>query len=148
MRRLRSAAGFTLVELTIVTTLIAIVAPSIYLLERTFEADSYRALAALDATDGMRAFSEELRADLRTHRSQSTKDGSLSLDGDCAIRYSVTEGVLVREQAAACGGRRALARHVDHVTHDGARVEVLFSTSVGKGAPENTRFLLALVETR
>ena len=141
---MRSERGFTLVELSIVVSIFAILLPAIFLFERSFESAALRADAALDAAAGMRSFSEELRLDLRTlHLGPE----DLALSGGCGtVRYTIVDGALVRDAGSECGGRRALARHVASVTRRGALVEVVFSTPVGRKNPETTSFVLGLPE--
>jgi prepilin-type N-terminal cleavage/methylation domain-containing protein len=121
-------AGFTLIEMSIVVSVMAIIIPATWMLQRRFQADALRAAHETDAAEGMRAFSEELRADLRTLH--SGREG-LTLEGACGtVHYLIEQGVLIRDGGSGCGGRRALARSVTGLTRTGNLVEVTFETEI------------------
>jgi len=119
--------GFTLLELAIVLTLLAVLSPALFLLMRGIADDHARAAARLEDADAVRLVSETLRQDLRTGRLASAPAG-LRLEGPGAcfpVDYRVVGAVLWREAPAACGGAQALARHAHGITMDGAVVTLL-----------------------
>lgn len=84
--------GFTLLEVAIVLTILAVVTPAIFLPLRSIADDHARAVARLEDVDGA---------------------------GPCfPIDYRVDGSVLYREAPAACGGTQALARHVRGITSE------------------------------
>ena len=139
MRRSRLHAD----ELSIVVSILSLMVPAIYMFHRSFETNAFRAERAVEATEGMRAFSEELRADLQTfHLAEG--DG-LNLDGACGkVRYAIEKAALVRDGGAGCGGKRALARSVSGLQRTGNLLEVTFSAPVGGVRSETTTFRMGL----
>jgi len=116
--------GFTMVELAIVVTLLTILVPLIYMLFRLGAADFQKANATLDAADQVRDLSEELRLDARNGQLAAT---GLTFEGAGAcspITYRLVGTSVVRDAPAACGGARALVRHVTALERAGALVTV------------------------
>jgi type II secretory pathway pseudopilin PulG len=137
------ARGFTALELALVITISSLVVASAFLLLRAFEGQDYRALAEAEAARGMRAFSEELRRDLRTLRLEP--GSALALSGPCGrVEYTLQEGSLLRKGEAACGAPRAVSAGVASVARTPLGVEVTFARVVDVGPPLQTQFLLAL----
>lgn len=125
--------GFTLVELAIVLTILAIVTPAVFLLMRSIADDHARAVARLEDADAVRLVSESLRQDLRTGRLASAPAG-LRVEGPGAcfpVDYRVDGSVLVREAPAACGGAQALARRARSLSVE-ARVVTLVLGAEGE----------------
>jgi prepilin-type N-terminal cleavage/methylation domain-containing protein len=126
--------GFTLIEMAIVISILALLVPAIYVFHRDFEAQEQTALLSAEAARGMRSVSEELRRDLRTLRwSPDNAMVLLGTEGTACrlVRYEVTEdGVLLRNAGSECGGPRPVARGVSAIGREGAAVEVTFSRRV------------------
>lgn len=119
--------GFTLLELAIVLTLLAVVTPALFLLMRSIADDHARAAARLEDADAVRLVSETLRQDLRTGRLAAAPAG-LRVEGPGAcfpVDYRVDGSVLLREAPAACGGAQALARRARSLVMDGAVVTLV-----------------------
>jgi len=117
--------GFTLVELAIVISLLAIVTPLVYSGYVHVEERLTLARWSLETADAVTAISETLRADLRTH---TVQDGSaLTLAGACSIAYAINEANVFQRQAdAACGGSLGLARGVESVARTPEGLEIVF----------------------
>src|SRR2546428_12807577 len=93
--------AFTLVELAIVLSCLAVMVPAVWLLDRGIESDLARAAARLDAAASMRALSEELRDDLGTMKLEDGGAGAFPGDegpggagGGCAGRRTPVAGDL------------------------------------------------------
>lgn len=141
----RLRTGFTLVELAVVLSLMAVAVPAVFHFHRAFDAGHREALARLDAARGMRSFSEELRRDLRS----ATLDAqSVVLVGPppCErVEYAVDDaGVLSRRAGEACGGPRPVAMGVGKLERRPWGVTVTFARRTGRADPFLTRFDLAL----
>lgn len=117
--------AFTLLELLIVIAILGIMAPIVAAVGSQLEDNQLRALDKLDAARSAREVSESLRVDLATHRF----DRAMALQGPCgALAYVVDERqVLWRRAPEKCGGDRALASRVAHVSRRGGLVEIAFS---------------------
>lgn len=108
--------GFTMVELAIVVSLLAILVPLIFMLFRIGAADFERANATLDAANHLRDLSEELRLDARNG---SLAESGVTFEGAGAcfpVSYRLVGRSVVREAPQACGGVRALVRDVTELT--------------------------------
>jgi len=138
------ARGFTLIELSIVMTIAALVVAGAFAFGRTMDAFSHEALAQADAARAARSVSEELRRDLRT-KSWVGNGLSLSADDGCRVEYAVEGDVLVRRlDPPTCGDKRAVARHVASVKRDGGSVELVFQRRVGRAERFETRIRLGM----
>jgi prepilin-type N-terminal cleavage/methylation domain-containing protein len=139
------ARGFTLLELSVVLTITALVLPFVWVVGRSLEADYRDALAQAVAAREMRALSEELRRDLRTLRLQGGSGLRLSGPGACGVvEYALAGEVLERRGPAACGGTRAVATPVHSLGREGDRLEVIFASHSGREREGGTRFLAVL----
>ena len=141
--------GFTLIELSVVVSILALVVPLIFVLQRDLEAQHQGTLQAVEAARGMRSLSEELRRDLRTMRWKESAGLALVArtgSGGCqGVAYSVNEeSVLIREAAGGCGGNRAVARGVKRIAREGRLVEVTFGRPVRAGVERTATFRLGV----
>lgn len=116
--------GFTMVELAVVVTLISILVPLIFMVFHVGAADFQQANATLDAAHQARDLSEELRLDGRSGRVSAT---GLTFEGagECfPVSYRLVGSTIVRQAPPACGGDRALVRHVRSLERTGRLVTV------------------------
>ena len=110
MRRTR---GFTLIELSLVLSLTALLVPAVFLAWRSLEAEMTRAQRTLDAAEVVRTVGEELRLDARSGRLAPGAVEFERRDACGPVRYALTSaGALLRTAPAACGGEKALASGV------------------------------------
>lgn len=110
--------GFTMVELAIVLTLMAILVPLIFMLFNRGAADFQKANATLEAAEQLRDLSEELRLDARNGTLTATD--VVFEGGACSpVTYRLVDSSVVREASASCGGTRALVRHVREFVRSG-----------------------------
>lgn len=109
--------GFTMVELAIVLTLLAILVPLIFMLFNRGAADFQKANATLEAAEQLRDLSEELRLDARNGTLAPT---GVAFEGTCSVTYRLIDSSVVREASASCGGTRALVRHVREFVRTGS----------------------------
>ena len=121
--------GFTMVELAIVTSILALTIPGLYLFARTLEEPHAIGLWQLDVADSVRTASEELRADARTARLLPGDDLRLERRGPCSpVAYVVTPGrTLRREAPAGCEPPRTVATHVVSARRVSSGVELGFA---------------------
>ncbi|MBL8935205.1 MAG: type II secretion system protein [Archangium sp.] len=110
--------GFTMVELAIVLTLLAILVPLIFLFFNRGAADFQKANATLEAAEQLRDLSEELRLDARQG---ALSAAGLTFEGAACgpVSYRLLDTSVVREAPASCGGTRALVRHVREFVRTG-----------------------------
>lgn len=135
--------GFTLVELSVVMAVAAIVIPAGWMLVRSQESAHHSALARASAAREMRSISEEIRRDLRSM--QPAQGDGLVLRGACgSVTYTLDDGTLVRSGDEACGARRPVATHVAAIERQGNTVTIAFEHRVGRPQPERASFTLAL----
>ena len=137
------ARGFTLIELSIVISITALLLPLVWFFGRALEADHRDALAQTVASREMRALTEELRRDLRTLRLEGP-DGLRLTGAACRVEYALAGEVLERRAPEACGGTRAVASPVRSLLRSGARLEVRFAHHSGRDVEAATRFLTLL----
>jgi prepilin-type N-terminal cleavage/methylation domain-containing protein len=106
-------SGFSLVELTVVLSILAIVVPLMWKMAARIEDQRALALDHLESAEEAQTVSEQLALDLRLG-SRITGETLAFRRSECEVRYRVgTEGVLIREAPAPCGGDLALARGVE-----------------------------------
>ena len=108
--------GFTMVELAIVVSILALLVPLIFMVFRIGAADFEKANATLYAANQLRDLSEELRLD---ERNGTLADSGLTFAGAGAcfpVTYRLVGSSVVREAPQACGGVRALVRDVTEFT--------------------------------
>lgn len=105
---MRRASGFTAVELAIVISISAILAPLIFLFARDLETLQRIARWHLETAASVQRIDEALRQDAR-----GGARTELTFGGPCAARYVLTEAFTLERQAAeACGGTQVLATGV------------------------------------
>ncbi len=122
--------GFTMIELAIVITIAAIMLPLLYGFAWHVERQLALAQWTLEAADGVRTLSEELRLDARAGKLAQGPDLSFEREG-CSVRYTVDEArVLVRTAPDACGGTRGLVRDVGSLVVEPGGVEVTFERAL------------------
>ena len=140
----KAARGFTLLELSIVMAITALMLPLVWQFGRSLEADHRDALAQAVAAREMRALSEELRSDLRTLHLEGEGGLRLSGPGCPQVEYLLAGEVVERRAGVACGGTRAVAAPVRLLLRSGSRLEVLFAHHSGRDVEASTRFLALL----
>lgn len=121
--------GFTLVELSVVTTILALVVPSTLLMWRTLESRDLELSAQLAFTASVRTASEELRRDLHA----GAPVGGLVFRGEatCGDVTYVREddGTFVRKTAGC--GQRFVASDVEKVEVTKDLVRLSFARRTG-----------------
>lgn len=137
--------GFTLIELAICMSILALLLPLVWVFGRTLEAEHRDVVSQASSARELRALTEELRLDLRTRSLKSTTGLVLQGAGSCAlVEYALAGEVLERRAGPDCGGTRAVAAPVQSVRRDGALLEVVFAHHSGR-EPERVTRLLALL---
>lgn len=136
-------AGFTMVEMAIVVSILGVLVPLEFALLRTGLNDSRQANFRLTAAEQARDVSEALQLDSRTGKLAATGDRiTFSGEGPChPVDYQLSEQVLVRE---ACGNRQALARQVSAMVRDAHTLKLEFTEQADE-AP--VTFIVALEPT-
>jgi len=123
--------GFTLFELSICLSVLALLSPVVYALLRGHEDRAAIARWRLECADGARAAAEELRLDARRGRALREGDAVGFAWAGCEVSYAVNaEGALLREASPACGGARALARRVESIAWAPGGVELTFARAL------------------
>lgn len=121
---MKRSRGFTAVELAIVISISAILAPLLFLFARDLESLQRVAQWHLETAAAVQRIDEALRMDAR---SGPRADGVLAWAGPCGARYVVTETFALERQAAdACGGHQVLATGVRSITPATGGVELSF----------------------
>ena len=118
--------AFTLVELSVTISIVAVLVPVIYGLALAVEENHALALWLLRCADDLRTLEEELQADARRG---TLLDGPLPAwnEGSCEVRYRLDDaGVIHRDAPPACGGSRALASGVGVFERQAGGVVVVF----------------------
>lgn len=116
--------GFTMVELAIVVTLMAILVPLVFMLFNRGAADFQKANATLEAAEQLRDLSEELRLDARNGALAPTGVAFESAGACSPVTYRLVDASVVREAPAGCNGTRALVRHVREFVRNGSVLTV------------------------
>lgn len=133
---MKRRGGYTLIELAIVTSISTVLVPGIYLFWRSAQKGLTEAVAQVESADAVRTVSEELRHDLLTLWWKDEESLVLAGKGPCKeVRYEVVESVLHRHAEPACGGDRAIARHVESLRRTRWGVEMTFARHVGAATP-------------
>ena len=138
MRRSSSRRGFTLTELAICLSLLAILMPMIYTFGLQIE-DRFRiGQWHLKNADTLRTVAEALQAD--------QQGGVLAAEGvafafdDCEVRYTLDEGAIVRSDS--CGVSLTLARGVAAMSREDGGVALLLEHRLRVGqAQQQTVFI-------
>jgi len=134
-----SRRGFTLMELAICLTILAIVVPMLYAFGRNMEDRTALGLASLETADSTRTIAETLRLDARGARWTDATAVQLTRASGCTVAYSVQDGVLTRNATEGCEGPPALASRVESITRVPGGVEVVFRQARRPGPTEGTR---------
>lgn len=138
----RRERGFTLVELAIVVSILAVVVPLILVFGRALEARDREIQAQQAFAASARTVSEELRRDL--HLGVAASGLSFTGDATCgAVSYQRNdEGVLLRKSVSC--GERFVARDVEKVEVANDRVSLHFMRPVGGTVPARGLFSIGL----
>jgi len=135
----RRRQGFTLVELAICLTLLALLIPLVYAFARDMEDRTALGLSSLETADAVRTVSETLRQDARSARWTDPTGLTLRRADGCEVRYLVKDSVLMRKSGEPCAGPHALARRVTSMERVTGGVEVVFSLPRRPGPTEGTQ---------
>lgn len=142
--------GFTLVELTIVISILAVVIPGTYVLYRTFQDQYLSAIARMQSATGARSIGEELRRDVRTHRMTDATDTKWVLESDTNTECPRIEYVLEAERLVrkgkGCGAERGLARNVARIGADETGVQVDFELRLRPQRSRHFEYVIGLPE--
>ena len=116
--------AFSLVELVIVLSILAVVVPLIWRLVSQGEDQRALALDHLETADEVRTVAAQVGLDTRAGERIG---GPLAfrIDG-CDVSY-VVDATVLRRDAPTCGGSRALARGVESLTRVPSGVDVVFA---------------------
>jgi hypothetical protein len=124
--------GFTVVELAIVVSLLALIVPALFVYARSLEEQHARGVFAVEVAEALRTVGEALRADLRGGAWADAQ--RVATTGSCAAEWAVTPSqALERRATEACGGRQALATHVAGLARVPAGVELTFELELRPG---------------
>ena len=123
-----SRRAFSLVELVIVLSVLAVVVPLVW--RRMSEGEDQRALAFdhLETADEVRTVAEQVGLDGRAGERLVSSPLAFRIEG-CEVSYLVEDSVL-RRDGPACGGSRALARGVESLTRVPGGVDVVFALAL------------------
>mgnify|MGYP000181255062 CR=1 FL=1 len=142
--------GFTLVELVVVLSLLAVTVPLVFSALRVMEQDTRRGLAQVDAAQTARDVGDLLRMDLRTMNWQTADTLVLVGPPPCSkVQYDIiSDGILQRraEGTPACAQVNPVARHVKALRRVHSGVELVTGHAVGDGPPMETHFRLSWPE--
>lgn len=124
--------GFTLVELAIVVSLLALIVPALFVYARSLEEQHALGVFAVEVAEELRTVGEALRADLREG---GFVDGQrVATAGRCGAEWVVTPSkTLERRASEACGGRQTLATRVTSLSRVPAGVELTFELELRPG---------------
>ncbi|HVE86026.1 MAG TPA: type II secretion system protein [Myxococcales bacterium] len=144
----RRERGFTMIEMAVVTSILALTIPGLYLFARTLDDHHQIGLWHLEVADGVRTAGEELRADARAARLLPGEDIRFQRPGPCSpISYVVAPGgALVRGAPPGCEPPRALATHVVSARRVAAGVELGFQLELRPGAEQRRTVFLPVGE--
>ena len=139
MRRTTHRGGFTLVELAVCLTLLAILVPMVYAyalgIDDRFDVGTWH----LQTADQVHTVSEALHADGRVARLMD--DAVQFRHHDCVIDYRVADDALQRVDS--CGGTQTLARGVTGISRQPAGVEVVFTRHLRQGRSQRSAIFIA-----
>lgn len=139
MRRTAHRGGFTLVELAICLTLLAILVPMVYAyalgIDDRFDVGTWH----LQTADQVHTVSESLHADGRTAR---LLDDAVQFRHDgCVIDYRIEGDALQRVDS--CGDTQTLARGVTGISRQPAGVEVVFTRRLRQDRSQQSVIFIA-----
>jgi len=140
--------GFTLIELAICLSILALLVPVGFAMGRAFEQHAFQAAAQLEAASAMRSVSEELRRDLKTMGWPDETSLKLQGAGLCPrVEYKLTaDNTLIREGAEGCGPARTLAAHVRSIQRETGGLRVVFFKRVAVGRERTDTFYMGFGE--
>ena len=133
-------SGFTLIELALCLTLLAILVPLMYAyalgIEDRFTIGTWHRQTA----DRVRTVADTLEVDGQT--AQLMDDAVQFRHGNCTIDYRVEAGGLIR--ADSCGKTQTLARDVDALTREPGGVLLVFSHRLRTSRTQQTSIFIAV----
>ena len=133
-----SRTGFTLVELAICLSLLAIITPLIYSYALGIEDRSVVGLWHLQTADSLHTVSESLQSDGRKGTLQPT--GIAFKQGDCTVTYRAEDAALLRTDS--CGITQTLAVGVSSLARESDGVSIGFTRHLRAGRDaEQTLFI-------
>ena len=138
MRRPRRE-GFTLTELAICLSLLAILVPTMYAYALGIEDRFSVGMWHLETADQVRTVSESLHID---QQNGALLDDMQFLQGDCIISYRLEGDVLVR--ATSCGEDQALARGVSDLIRKPTGVELHFTRAIRASRAQHSQIFIPL----
>lgn len=141
-----SRRAFTVAELAISISILAIVVPLVFHTATGWEENHALALWHVQTADSLRTVTEELRLDAWGGEVLESGEGELRFErGDCIVRYAVDPaGTLVRRAVAPCDGTRALARGVSSLERVPGGVEIVFSRVLRPSRVHRSRVFVPL----
>ena len=130
--------GFTLIEMSIVVSILAVLVPLIFMFGRSFQDAQFEAAAQVEAAAAMRAVSEELRRDLKTMAWLEDSGLQLAGAGACKdVEYRLTEEHrVVRKGGEGCGPERVIAANVRAFQREAGGLRVVFFKRVSTSGRE------------
>lgn len=138
----RRRGGFTLTELAICLSLLAILVPMVYTYGIGVEDRLFIGTWHLQTADATRTIADRIQLDDRT--------GTMSADavqfqrGDCTIDYAVTDGALSRTDS--CGTAQVLARGITALSRESGGISVTFTRGLRVGRDQQTDIFIAAGE--
>jgi len=134
--------GFTLTELAICLSLLALLVPLMYSYALGIEDRIAVGMWHLRTADQVRTVSESLHIDQQNSTMQA--DAVQFQHRGCTIDYQLEDGVLVR--ADSCGSSQALARGITEMSRLPDRLELRFTHTVRASRAQHTQIVIPLEE--
>jgi prepilin-type N-terminal cleavage/methylation domain-containing protein len=140
--------GFTLIELAVSLSILALLVPLVFMMGRSFEEHAFQAAAQAEAAAAMRSVSEELRRDLKTMGWPDDTALKLAGAGQCpSVEYKLNaDSTLVREGAEGCGPARTIAANVRSISRETGGLRVVFFKRVAAGRERTDTFIMGFGE--
>lgn len=133
-------AGFTLTELAICLSLLALLVPLMYSYALGIEDRFSVGMWHLETADQVRTVSESLRSD---QQRGTLLDGAVRFKHSaCTVDYRLVDDALTR--ADSCGDTHALARGVTEMTREDDGVTITFTRAIRSSRAQHTQIFIPL----
>ncbi|MFT5680311.1 MAG: prepilin-type N-terminal cleavage/methylation domain-containing protein [Myxococcota bacterium] len=135
----RRRSGFTLTELAICLSLLAILVPMVYAYGLGVEDRILLGAWHLQTADATRTIADSIQLDDRA--GAISADAPRFAQGDCTIDYAVADRALSRTDS--CGSTQVLARDVVALSRQPGGISVVFSRGLRADRSEQTTIFIA-----